>query len=82
MSESEDLASDLDLFVSNVLATTNIMWAASNFAEVDMSEDIGLVANNLHNEAFSLRQRLDREIEQSLEEFEKQHPERFKNSED
>ncbi len=67
----------LDQFVSHVLATTNVMWAAANFDDVNMSEDIGLVANNLHYEAFYLRRRLDREIDERLEEFEKQHPERL-----
>ncbi len=77
-----EISEALSNFVSRVLATTNVMWAASNFSEVNMSEDIGLVANNLHNEAFYLRQRLDSEIDKRLEELKKLHPERFKNSED
>ena len=72
----------LDQFVSTVLATTNVMWAAANFSEVEMSEDIGTVANNLHNEALYLRRRLDRETDKRLEEYKKEHPERFRDEAD
>ncbi len=64
----------LDQFVSNVLVTTNVMWAASYFDDIDMSEDIGLVANNLHIEALYLRRRIDREGNERHEKFKKEHP--------
>ena len=62
----------LDQFVSNVLATTNVMWAAANFGQVNVSEDIGIVANNLHYEALYLRRRLDRECDERMAQIEKQ----------
>ncbi len=67
----------LDNFVSRVLATTNVMWAAANFSEVNMSEDIGKVANDLYSEALYLRRRLDRQLEERMKQIEKDRPELF-----
>ena len=53
--DEEHVNEVIDQFVSQVLATTNVMWAAANFHDVNMSEDIGIVANNLHYEALYLR---------------------------
>ncbi len=80
--DEQSTSEALNQFVTNVLSTTNVMWAASSFSEIDMSEDIGQVANNLYNEALYLRRRLDRETTKRLEEYKKEHPERFRDEAD
>ncbi len=73
--DDRDLPDALDSFVSHVLATANVMWAAARFDDVNMSEDLGTVANNLHNEAWSLRKRLDKRLDERMEEIYKDRPE-------
>ena len=76
--DEQSTSEALNQFVTNVLSTTNVMWAASISEDIDLTEDIGMVANNLYNEALYLRRRLDRETGKRLEEYKKEHPERFK----
>ncbi|MCH8853075.1 MAG: hypothetical protein IID41_10545, partial [Planctomycetes bacterium] len=65
----------LDQFVTTVLATTNIMWAAANFDEINMEESLGIVADDLHTEALYVRRRLDREAKEHWAKLVKEHPE-------
>ena len=73
--DDRDLYSDLVDFVSHVSATANVMWAAANFDDVNMSEDLGKVANNLHNDAWHLLKRIDRRQDERMEQIYKDRPE-------
>ena len=73
MSET-DLSDDLDSFVSLAMATADLIWAASDHDGIG-ADSIGKVAYNLSSEAFQLRGRLDRRLEERMEQIYKERPE-------
>ncbi len=69
-----DLSGDLDSFVSLAMATADLIWAASDHDGIG-ADSIGKVAYNLSSEAFQLRGRLDRQLEERMEQIYKERPE-------
>ena len=69
-----DLPDALDSFVSHVMATADLIWAASDHDGIG-AESIGKVAYNLSSEAFYLRNRLDKRTEERMEQIYKERPE-------
>ena len=69
-----DLPDALDSFVSHVMATADLIWAASDHDGLS-DDSIGKVAYNLSNEASYLRTRLDRRTEERVAQIYEERPE-------
>ncbi len=70
-----DLTDSLMSFVSHVMATADLIWAASDHDAIN-TDTIGLVAYNLSAEASYMRKRLDRQSDERMEEIEQIEKER------
>ena len=69
-----DLTDSLMSFVSHVMATADLIWAASDHDAIN-TDTIGLVAYNLSAEASYMRHQLNKRSEERMEEIEKERPE-------
>ena len=74
LAADEDLPDALDSFVSHVMATADLIWAASGHDGIG-DDSIGKVAYNLSSEASYLRGRLDRQLEERMAQIYKERPE-------
>lgn len=70
-----DLPDALMSFVRHVMATADLIWAASDHDAIS-TDTIALVAYNLSAEASYMRNRLDKRLEERMEEIEQIEKER------
>lgn len=69
-----DLPDALSSFVSHVMATADLIWAASDHDAIS-TDTIGLVAYNLSAEASYMRNRLDKRLAERMEQIYEERPE-------
>ena len=72
--DDRDLTDALDSFVRHVMATTDLIWAASDHDAIS-TDTIGVVAYNLSSEASYMLKRLDKRHAERMEEIYQERPE-------